>query len=164
MTSKLASCCAGHGADPAFEADGRLQQYLAALFAFVVAAVVVLVSYKSYFAANLVAPVAKVYVATIKAGATPGAALQLLIWAVPGALLQLAGGPKRQLGVLFATGLLIVFPLAGWAVLVGVLLRLIYGRLRGVAAQGEMEVFAGGVIAGDALTGFYNGVAANLRR
>jgi uncharacterized oligopeptide transporter (OPT) family protein len=154
----------GHGADPAFEADGRFQQYLAAMFAFVVAGLVVLVSYKGYFAANLVAPVAKVYVATIRAGATPGAAWQLLTWAVPGALLQLAGGPKRQMGVLFATGMLIVFPMAGWAVLVGVAARLLYGRLRGPVAQGEMEVFAGGVIAGDALSGFYTGVAASLRR
>ena len=78
-----------------------------------VAGVVVLVSYRSYFAANLFAPVAKVYVATIKAGATPGAARQLLTWALPGALLQLIGGPRRQLGVLFATGMLIVFPAAG---------------------------------------------------
>jgi uncharacterized oligopeptide transporter (OPT) family protein len=154
----------GNGADPAFEADGRFQQYLAAMFAFVVAAIVVLLSYKGYFAANLVAPVAKVYVATIKAGATPGAAWQLLMWAVPGALLQVLGGPKRQLGVLFATGMLIVFPAAGWAVLAGVAARLIYGRVRGGSAQSEMEVFAGGVIAGDALTGFYNGVASNLRR
>ena len=91
-------------------------------------------------------------------------ALQLLLWAVPGALLQLLGGPKRQLGVLFATGMLILFPMAGWAVLAGVAARLVYGRLRGPVAQGEMEVFAGGVIAGDALTGFYNGVAANFRR
>lgn len=37
----------GQGADPAFEADGRWQQYLAAMFAFVVAGVVVLLSYKS---------------------------------------------------------------------------------------------------------------------
>jgi uncharacterized oligopeptide transporter (OPT) family protein len=88
----------------------------------------------------------------------------LLIWAVPGALLQLLGGPKRQMGVLFATGMLILFPMAGWAVLVGVAARLIYGRLRGVPAQGEMEVFAGGVIAGDALTGFFNGIVTNLRR
>ena len=154
----------GNGTDPAFEADGRFQQYLAAMFAFVVAGVVVTFSYPSYFAANLVAPVAKVYVATITAGATPGAAWQLLIWAVPGALLQIIGGPKRQMGVLFATGMLIVFPMAGWAVLVGVAARLIYGRVRGPAAQGDMEVFAGGVIAGDALTGFFNGVAANLRR
>ena len=154
----------GHGADPAFEADGRFQQYLAAMFAFVVAGVVVLVSYKGYFAANLVAPVAKVYVATIKAGAYPGVAGQLLLWAIPGAVLQLAGGPKRQMGVLFATGMLIVFPAAGWAVLAGIAIRLAYGRLRGPAAQGEMEVFAGGAIAGDAMTGFYNGVAANLKR
>ncbi len=83
---------------------------------------------------------------------------------MPGAVLQLAGGPKRQLGVLFATGMLIMFPMAGWAVLVGVVARLVYGRLRGPTARGEMEVFAGGVIAGDALTGFTNGVAANLRR
>ena len=54
------------------------------MFAFVVAGVVVLLSYQGYFAANLVAPVAKVYVATIKAGASPGAAWQLAIWAVPG--------------------------------------------------------------------------------
>ncbi len=154
----------GHGADLAFEADGRFQQYLAAMFAFVVAGVVVLVSYKSYFAANLVAPVAKVYVATIKAGASPGVAGQLLLWAIPGAILQLAGGPKRQTGVLFATGMLIVFPAAGWAVLAGIAIRLVYGRLRGPAAQGEMEVFAGGAIAGDAMTGFYNGIAANLKR
>ena len=154
----------GNGADPAFEADGRLQQYIAAMFAFVVAGIVVLVSYQGYFAHNLVAPVAKVYIATIKAGATPGVVSQLITWAIPGALLQLLGGPKRQMGVLFATGTLIVFPMAGWAVLVGVVARLAYGRLRGAAAQREMEVFAGGVIAGDALTGFYNGVVANLRR
>ena len=153
----------GNGADPAFEADGRFQQYLAAMFAFVVAGIVVLISYKGYFAANLMAPVAKVYVTTINAGATPGVAMQLLFWAVPGALLQLIGGPKRQLGVLFATGMLIVFPMAGWAVLAGVALRLTYARLRGEPAQGEMEVFAGGVIAGDALTGFYKGVVANLK-
>jgi len=154
----------GQGADPAFEADGRFQQYLAAMFAFAVAAVVVLLSYPGYFAAGLVAPVAKVYVTTIQAGAAPGGAWQLLIWAVPGALLQLAGGPKRQLGVLFATGMLILFPAAGWAVLAGVALRLVYSRVRGAAAAGEMEVFAGGVIAGDALTGFAKGVAANVRR
>jgi len=162
----------GQGADPAFEADGRFQQYLAAMFAFAVAAVVVTISYKGYFAAGLVAPVAKVYVATIKAGATPGAAWQLLAWAVPGAVLQLLGGPRRQMGVLFATGMLIVFPAAGWAVLAGVALRLLYARLRGAPAQtgpdaerqSGMEVFAGGVIAGDALTGFATGIIANLRR
>jgi uncharacterized oligopeptide transporter (OPT) family protein len=154
----------GEGVDPAFELEGRLQQYWAAMFAFVVAGVVVLLSYRGYFAANLVAPVAKVYVATIKAGATPGVAGQLLLWAIPGALLQLVGGPSRQMGVLFATGMLILSPVAGWAVLAGVVLRLVYGRLRGPAAKAEMEVFAGGAIAGDALSGFSTGVMANFRR
>jgi uncharacterized oligopeptide transporter (OPT) family protein len=154
----------GDGADPAFELDGRRQQYFAALFALVIATIVVAVSYSGYFAQNLVAPASKVFVSTIKAGSTPGVAWALLIWGIPGALLQLLGGPKRQLGVLFATGMLILFPLAGWAVLVGVALRLIYTRVRGPEAKGEMEVFAGGVIAGDALTGFATGVIANLRR
>ncbi len=154
----------GEGIDPAFERAGRLQQYFAALFAFVIAAIVVLLSYRGYFAANLVAPVAKVYVATIKAGAAPGVARQLALWAVPGVLLQALGGPKRQLGVLFATGMLLVAPAAGWAVLVGVAVRLAYRQVRGPAATTEMEVFAGGVIAGDALTGFATGVLATLRR
>ena len=154
----------GDGADPAFEADGRRQQYVAAMFAFVVAGVVVLLSYPGYFAAGLVAPVAKVYVATIKAGAAPGVAWQLFLWAIPGAALQVLGGPSRQLGVLFATGMLILFPAAGWAVLAGVVARLVYSRVRGAEAKSEMEVFAGGVIAGDALTGFATGIMANLRR
>jgi len=154
----------GNGADPAFELDGRRQQYVAAMFAFVVAGIVVLLSYRSYFAAHLVAPVAKVYVATIKAGASAEVARQLAIWAVPGALLQFIGGPRRQLGVLFATGLLILFPIAGWAVLAGIACRLAYGKLRGPAGKSEMEVFAGGVIAGDALTGFFTGIAANFRK
>ncbi len=154
----------GNGADPAFEADGRWQQYLAAMFAFVVAGIVVLLSYRGYFANQLVAPVAKVYVATIKAGASAEVARQLALWAIPGALLQILGGPKRQLGVLFATGMLILFPIAGWAVLAGIACRLVYARVRGPEGKGEMEVFAGGVIAGDALTGFFNGIVANLKR
>ena len=64
----------GNGADPAFEREGRKQQLYAAMFAFIVAGIVVLVSYQSYFAQNLVAPVNKVYAATIRAGVAPGVA------------------------------------------------------------------------------------------
>ena len=78
----------GLGRDEAFERDGRWQQLLAAMFAFVVASAVVYLSYAGYFARNLVAPVDKVYVAAIKAGASPGVAHALLLWAIPGALLQ----------------------------------------------------------------------------
>lgn len=154
----------GNGADPAFERAGRRQQLFAAMFAFVIAGAVVLFSYQAYFDQNLVAPVNKVYAATIKAGVAPGVAWQLFLWAIPGAILQFIGGPKRQIGVLFATGLLINFPMAGWAVLAGILCRLVWERLRGPSGEGDMEVFAAGVIAGDAIFSFFDSVIKNFRR
>ena len=152
----------GNGADPAFELDGRRQQLFAAMFAFIIAGAVVLFSYQSYFDQNLVAPVNKVYAATIKAGVADGVAWQLFYWAIPGAILQFIGGPKRQIGVLFATGLLINFPMAGWAVLAGILCRVIWERLRGASGEGDMEVFAAGVIAGDAIFSFFDSVSKNF--
>lgn len=152
----------GNGADPAFERAGRRQQLFAAMFAFVIAGAVVLVSYQSFFDRNLVAPVDKVYAATIKAGVAPGVAWQLFLWAIPGAILQFVGGPKRQIGVLFATGLLINFPMAGWAVLAGILCRLVWEKLRGADGEGDMEVFAAGVIAGDAIFSFFDSVSKNF--
>lgn len=152
----------GNGIDPAFEREGRRQQLFAAMFAFVVAGAVVLFSYQSYFDQNLVAPVDKVYAATIKAGVADGVAWQLFYWAIPGAILQFIGGPKRQIGVLFATGLLINFPMAGWAVLAGILCRIIWEKLRGASGEGDMEVFAAGVIAGDAIFSFFDSVSKNF--
>jgi uncharacterized oligopeptide transporter (OPT) family protein len=146
----------GNGADPAFELEGRRQQLFAALFAFAVAGAVVAIAYPNYLANNLVAPVDRVYAATIQAGASMDVARQLMTWAIPGAILQFLGGPKRQLGVLFATGLLLLVPYAGWAVIAGVVLRLLWGRIAGARQRSSMEIFAAGVIAGDALFGFYD--------
>lgn len=146
----------GHGIDPAFELEGRKQQMIAAMLAFLIAIPVVYIAHGIYFDQGLVPPVAKVYVATIKAGAVPGIAQSLFLWAIPGALIQLIGGPKRQLGVLLATGLLIANPLAGWAVAVGIALRLLLEKFGGDEVRGYMEVFAGGVIAGDALFSFFS--------
>lgn len=154
----------GHGVDPAFEREGRRQQLFAAMFAFVIAGIVVLLSYQSYFDRNLVAPVDKVYAATIKAGVAPGVAWHLFLWAIPGAILQFIGGPKRQIGVLFATGLLISFPMAGWAVLAGIVCRLIWEKLRGDTGEGDMEVFAAGIIAGDAIFSFFDSVIKNVSK
>jgi uncharacterized oligopeptide transporter (OPT) family protein len=154
----------GNGVDPAFEREGRKQQLYAAMFAFVIAGIVVLVSYQSYFAQNLVAPVDKVYAATIRAGVAPGVAWSLFMWAIPGAILQFVGGPKRQIGVLFATGLLINFPMAGWAVLAGIVCRVIWERLRGAEGEGDMEVFAAGAIAGDAIYSFFDSVLKGFKR
>ncbi len=142
------------GEDAAFERDGRRQQYYAAMFALVVAALTVLVLYPGYFARHQVAPVDRVFVAAIHAGASPAIAHALVVWAIPGAALQALGGARRQLGVMAATGLLLSSPLAGWAVLAGIACRLAWQRHAGPAGRGDMEVFAAGSIAGDALYSF----------
>ena len=148
----------GSGADGAFELDGRRQQLYAAMLAFLIAIPTVYFAHPGYFAHDLVPPVDRVYIATIKAGATADVAKALLIWASPGAVLQLLGGPRRQLGILFATGLLIPNPLAGWAVLVGIAIRVAMLKWRGAEASGPMEVLAAGFIGGDALYGFFDSV------
>lgn len=149
----------GNGADPEFERDGRRQQLLAAMVAFLVAIVVVFLSWESYFAQDLLPPVDRVYAATIGAGVAPEVARSLALWAVPGALVQWLGGSKRQMGILFATGLLLNSPMAGWAVLAGIAIRFLWTRWRGEEGRTEMEVVAAGVIAGDALFSFFDSVA-----
>src|SRR6266851_4902031 len=103
----------GEGANPAFELAGRRQQLYAAMLAFLIAIPTVYFAHPGYFAQDMVPPVGRVYIATIKAGATADVAMALLIWAIPGAIIQWLGGPARQLGILLATGLLIPNPLAG---------------------------------------------------
>jgi uncharacterized oligopeptide transporter (OPT) family protein len=143
----------GRGADAAFELDGRRQQFLAASVAFATALVVVLLAWRGYFAAGLVPPVAKVYVATIGAGVAPGVAGSRLLWAIPGGLLQLSGGSRRQLGVLLHR-LLIANPIAGWGADGSPCAR---GRVLARPA-GALEVVAAGFIAGDALWSFGDAV------
>jgi uncharacterized oligopeptide transporter (OPT) family protein len=146
----------GGGASPAFEMDGRRQQLYAAMIAFIIAIPTVWLAHSGYFAQNLVPPVDRVYVATIQAGATFEVARALMLWAIPSAIIQFLGGPQRQLGVLLATGLLIPNPLAGWAVLVGIVIRAIVVNRRGDAATPSLQVLGAGFIAGDALFGFFD--------
>lgn len=146
----------GYGADLRQELLGRRIQFIAALIAFVVAIPVVYLTYNNYFQQGLIPPVAHVYAKTIEAGAQPGIAWHLMIWAIPGAIIQWLGGAKRQLGVLLATGLLINNALAGWAVLVGIALRIIIIKRWGDKGRTPMEIMAAGFIAGDALYNFFN--------
>jgi uncharacterized oligopeptide transporter (OPT) family protein len=148
----------GSGTDMAFELEGRRQQLYAAMIAFVVAIPTVWFAHPAYFAQNMVPPVDRVYVAAIQAGASSDVALMLFAWAIPGAILQFLGGPRRQLGVMFATGLLIPNALAGWAVVAGIAIRIVALRLKGEAANSPMQVLAAGFIAGDALFGFFDSV------
>lgn len=84
----------GEMADPAFEMDGRRQQMIAGMVGFGVAIVVVACTYQLYFANQMTAPINAAYVAAIKAGISGETARNLALWAIPGAVLQLLGGPR----------------------------------------------------------------------
>ncbi|MQA02388.1 MAG: OPT family oligopeptide transporter [Streptosporangiales bacterium] len=153
----------GRGADPEFELAGRRQQLISAMIAFAVAITVVLLMWESYFSRDLIPPVDRVFAATIKGGVSPDVAMSLAMWAIPGAIVQLGGGSKRQAGILFATGLLVDVAMAGWAVLAGIAIRFAWQRLRSDRARSEMEVVAGGIIAGDALFSFGSSTFKSFR-
>ena len=144
----------GSGEDPEFEKEGRKQQYIAELISFIVAITVVAIAHNFYFEQDLFPPVDRVYVATIEAGANVDVAMKLLIWAIPGAIIQFVGGPSRQLGVLFATGLLINYPIAGITVLAGLLIRFIVVKIFKEEGQNSLYVLGAGFIAGAAVYGF----------
>ncbi|MDA3645378.1 OPT/YSL family transporter [Saccharopolyspora indica] len=136
----------------AYERSGRFQQYLASLVGFAVATVAVAVSWQSFFGDGLIPPVAEVYAATIKAGLTdPDVLVTLLLWAIPGALIQLLGGSSRQMGVLLATGLLVGTPQACWLVFGALIVRIAYRWWRGERADEDLNLVGAGLIAGDAL-------------
>lgn len=147
----------GEGADETFERAGRRQQWLAEMLGFVVAGAFVLLTWHRYFAADLLPPVDRVYAATIAAGTSPELARSLLLWAIPGAVIQAWGGSSRQLGILFATGLLILSPAAGWTAAISLTVRAVLQRRYGRAAEAPMYVVAGGLIAGSAVVGFATG-------
>lgn len=147
-----------------FETEGRREQMIAGMVGFAVAIVVVACTYRMFFANHQTAPINAAYVAAIKAGISGDTARNLVLWALPGALLQIVGGARQQLGVLFATGLLIASPMAGWMVAAGIACRLVAHRVLGAAARERLEVFAGGVIAGDALYSFFSGAVKSLRK
>lgn len=148
----------GEGKNMDFEMEGRKQQLYTAFLAFTVTSIVVYLSFQSYFDKGLVAPVNHVFAATIEAGVSPEIGKQLLIWAIPGALLQLIGGSKRQMGVLFATGLLLLNPIAGFAVLAGIIIRFIIYKVNGNKDHEYTTIIAAGIIAGDALYNFFSSI------
>ncbi|NSC25445.1 OPT family oligopeptide transporter [Streptomyces albus subsp. chlorinus] len=136
----------------AFERAGRREQFRAALLGFAVALVVVAVLWQSYFHQKLIPPVAQVYADTVRHGlGDPGALRTMLLWALPGALIQLLGGTRRQMGVMLATGLLILTPHACLLVLAALAVRVVYRRVRGERADAELNLVGAGLIAGSSL-------------
>ncbi len=148
----------GGGAEPEVERAGRWQQFRAGTVGFLVAVGFVWAVSGVYFAADRLPPADRVYAATIAAGADRHVLAQLLIWAVPGAIVQAIGGPARQLGILFATGLLIYNPAAGWTALFALAVRAAAETRFGARALTPMYVLAGGFLAGSALLSFGGGL------
>ncbi len=147
----------GFGKDRTFELDGRREQALAATIGLIVGLLMVGLFHDFYFSRDLFPPVARVYAATIQSDVDPSLAFSLLVWAVPGALVQLLGG-DRQLGILLGTGLLVLNGAAGWVVLVAIVVRVTIGKIYGPGALRTLIVFGAGCIAGDALWTFGDSV------
>ena len=136
----------------AAELIGRREQLKAAIIAIAVAIGVVAVSWEGLFADGKLPPSSKVFADTIMAGVTdPKIMLTMALWAIPGALIQLFGGSKRQMGVLFATGLLVATPNAGWLVLVALIIRIVWTKIRGEQGEQELSLVGAGVIAADSI-------------
>ena len=136
----------------AYEMAGRREQLKAAIVAIVVAIGVVAVSWQGLFSDGKIPPSSQVFADTIMAGVSdPQIAITMAIWAVPGALIQLLGGSKRQMGVLFATGLLVATPNACWLVLAALIARVVWTRMRGEQGEQELALVGAGVIAADSI-------------
>ncbi len=137
-----------------YEMEGRWQQILAAVTGSIAALVMVVLFYEVYFSQNLIPPVDRVFAATIKAGLDADVIKNLMLWAIPGAIIQFLGGSARQMGIMLATGLLILNPAAGYAVLAGLAAKAIIMRIKGAEAETPMTILAAGFIAGDAIYSF----------
>lgn len=136
----------------ASELAGRREQLKASIIAIAVAIGVVAVSWEGLFSEGKLPPSSKVFADTIVAGLTdPQIMVTMALWAIPGALIQFFGGSKRQMGVLFATGLLVATPNAGWLVLVALLARIMWTKYRGERGEQELSLVGAGVIAADSI-------------
>ena len=143
----------GCGQDRELELEGRKQQYYSEMIGFVVAFVLVAIMANKYFDQGLFAPVDATFAATIEAGAGAGVAKWLIIWAIPGAIIQLLGG-SRQIGILFATGLLVGSTINGLTILIALLLRYVLVR-RNKENEQTLNILGAGSLAGAALYSFF---------
>ena len=148
----------GYGKDPELEKVGRKQQFISEIVGFIVAFVMVALLARTYFSQGLYAPVDATFAATIEAGAGGEVAKWLLIWAVPGAIIQLLGG-SRQVGILFATGLLVGSTINGLTIIVALLIRAILVK-RNKENEHTLTILGAGALAGAALYSLFTATLA----
>lgn len=145
----------GSGEDVEYELYGRKQQVIIEIIGGLIGVLVVVLTMNIYFEQDVMPPVSRVFATTIGAATDSSLIKTLLIWAIPGFIIQLLGGSSKMVGVLFATGLLINNPIYGIGVLIAVVIRLIFGTE-------FMEIRDAGLIAGDGLFGFFAALAKSL--
>ena len=150
----------GCGQDQELELEGRKQQYYSEMIGFVVAFVLVAIMAGKYFDQGLFAPVDATFAATIEAGAGAGVAKWLVIWAIPGAIIQLLGG-SRQVGILFATGLLVGSTINGLTILIALVLRYVLVK-RNKENEQTLNILGAGSLAGAALYSFFTATLLSL--
>lgn len=152
----------GSGANPELEKEGRKQQFYAELMGFAIAFIMVAIFAFRYFNQGLYVKVSETFVATIQAGASADVAKWLLIWAIPGALIQLFGG-NHQTGILFATGLLVGSIINGLTILVGLLIRVIAVRVNKENEQ-TLNILGAGALAGAAIYSFFTATLGLVKK
>lgn len=144
----------GRGQDPEYETFGRKQQVYVELIGGMIGILVAALSMNIFFESDLLPPVSRVFATTVSAGVDSDFLKTLLIWAIPGAIIQFIGG-NNMVGILFGTGLLITNPIYGIGILVAVVIRLIAG-------DEFMDMRSAGLIVGDGLFGFFSSIIRAL--
>ena len=152
----------GEGKDPELEKFGRKQQFSAELFGFAVAFVMALLFANKYFDQGLFVAVSNTYKSTIEAGTSAEVAKWLVIWAIPGAVIQWLGGHK-QIGILFATGLLVGSTINGITILVALLIRYIAVK-RNPENEATLTILGAGALAGSALHSFFTATLGLVKK
>lgn len=152
----------GYGENPEMEKEGRKQQYRAELLGFAVAFVIVAIFAKSYFEQGMYPPIDATYASTIEAGTSMEVFKWLLIWAVPGAVIQLIGG-NHQVGILLATGVLVGGTIQGLTVIVACVIRFLVVR-KNKKNEEILMILGAGSLVGCALHDFANSMLGLVKK
>ena len=138
----------GKSKNVGYELYGRKQQVLIEMLGALIGIVVVIFCADMTMKDGLIPATSIVFATTAEAGTNMALVKELIIWAIPGAIIQIIGR-KYMFGVLLATGLLINNPIYGIGVIVAVIMRKIIG-------DEFMNCRDAGLIAGDGLYGFFS--------
>lgn len=138
----------GKGQNPEREVFGRKQQVSIEILGAIIGIIVVIFFADMTMKDGLIPATSVVFATTAEMGSNMALLKELIVWAIPGAIVQILGR-KYMFGVLLATGLLINNPVYGIGVILAVILRKIIG-------DEFMNCRDAGLIAGDGLFGFFS--------